>query len=116
MLPYSLKLKPRSQVLRKYATPQENKLWYEFLRKHHLPWARQKPIGHYIVDFLCSSKKLVLEIDGSQHYEDNQKKYDNLRTDFLNGLGLTVMRFANSEVDKSFDGVCVKIQDYLDSH
>jgi very-short-patch-repair endonuclease len=67
MLPYNRKLKPLAQELRRNATPQENKLWYEFLRSHDIPFARQKTIEYYIVDFICPSRKLVIEIDGSQH-------------------------------------------------
>ena len=116
MLPYNRKFKPRAQELRKNATPQENKLWYEFLRRHDCPFTRQKTIDNYIVDFLCPSKKLVIEIDGSQHYTDDGMEYDEIRTDLLEALELNVMRFTNKEVDNSFDGVCKKIQEYIDSH
>ncbi len=101
MLPYNRKMKPRSQELRNGATPEENKLWYEFLRKHECPFARQKPIDNYIVDFLCPSKKLVIEVDGMQHYTDDAR--------------LRVLRFANAEISDSFDKVCAAIQAYIDS-
>ncbi len=116
MLPYDRKLKARSQELRKNATLQENKLWYEFLRRNHCPFTRQKPIGEYIVDFFCSSKKLVIEIDGNQHYTPERLEYDRLRTNFLESLGLHVLRFKNTEIDFLFPGVCTKIQNYLDTH
>ena len=116
MLPYNRKLKPQAQELRKNATPQENKLWYEFLRKHPCSFARQKTINHYIVDFLCVSKKLVIEIDGSQHYTEDGLEYDGIRTDLLESLGLYVMRFTNREIDANFDKICMKIQNYIDLH
>ena len=116
MLPYNRKMKPRTQELRKNATSQENKLWYEFLRKNSSPFARQKTIDNYIVDFLCPSKKLVIEIDGSQHYTNDGLEYDGVRTDLLESMGLHVMRFTNAEINNSFDKVCAAIQDYIDSH
>jgi len=116
MLPYNRKLKPRAQELRKDATPQENELWYKFLRKHHCSFARQKTLDSYIVDFLCPSKKLVIEIDGSQHYTDDGLEYDQIRTELLESMGLHVMRFTNTEIDNSFNEVCTMIQEYLDSY
>ncbi|MCL2368249.1 MAG: endonuclease domain-containing protein, partial [Oscillospiraceae bacterium] len=106
----------RAQELRRNATPQENKLWYEFLRKHPCPFARQKPIDSYIVDFLCHSKKLVIEIDGSQHFTDEGLEYDRIRSDLLESLGLHVIRFTNIQIDTSFHAVCVEIQKYIDSY
>ena len=102
--------------MRKDATPQENKLWYSFLRKHPVPFTRQKPVGNYIVDFLCPSRSLVIELDESQHFTDTGLIYDQVRTDFLSSLGLYVMRFTNTEINNSFDDVCTAIQDYLDTH
>ena len=116
MLPYSRKSKSRAQELRRNATPQENKLWYQFLRKHPSPFARQKPIDHYIVDFLCHSKKLVIEIDGNQHFTDDGLEYDRVRTDVLESLGLHVMRFTNHQIDSSFHAVCTEIQKHIDSY
>jgi len=116
MLPYNREMKPRARELRKNATPQENKLWYEFLRKHPCPFARQKTIDQYIVDFLCVSKKLVIEIDGGQHYTDDGLDYDRVRTELLENLGLYVMRFTNTEINTSFDKVCEMIQNYIDAH
>ena len=116
MLPYNRKMKPRAQEMRTNATLQENKLWYEFLREHPCPFTRQKTIDSYIVDFLCPSKKLVIEIDGSQHYTEDGMEYDQVRTDLLEGAGLHVMRFTNAEIDNSFNQVCNVIQDYINSY
>jgi len=109
-------MKPRAQEMRRDATPQENELWYKFLRRHACSFARQKTIDSYIVDFICRSKKLVIEIDGNQHYTGDGLEYDQIRTDLLESLGLRVMRFSNEEIDNSFDKVCAAIQDYLDSY
>ena len=116
MLPYNPKMKPRAQEMRTNATPQENKLWYEFLRKHPCRFTRQKTIDNYIVDFLCHSKKLVIEIDGSQHYTKDGMEYDQVRTNLLESAGLHVMRFTNAEIDNSFNKVCNAIQDYINLH
>jgi len=116
MLPYNRNLKPQAQELRKNATPQENKLWYEFLRNHSCSFARQKTVDQYIVDFLCVSKKLVIEIDGSQHYTNCGLEYDKIRSDLLEALGLYVMKFTNAEIDNYFDKACQKIQSYIDKH
>ena len=116
MLPYNKNFKLRARELRRNATPQENKLWYEFLRKHLYSFARQKTIDNYIVDFLCPSKKLVIEIDGSHHFTENGLECDSIRTDLLESLGLHVIRFTNNQIDTSFDEVCAEIQNYIDSH
>ena len=108
-------MKPRAQEMRKNATPQENKLWYMFLREHACPFTRQKTIDSYIVDFLCPSKKLVIEIDGNQHYTDDGLEYDRVRTELFESMGLHVMRFTNAEIDTSFAKVCAAIQNYIDS-
>ena len=97
MLPYNRKFKSRARELRKNATPQENKLWYEFLRKYPYSFTRQKTIDNYIVDFLCHSKKLVIEIDGNQHYTNDGLEYDRIRTDLFESMELYVIRFTNAE-------------------
>jgi len=86
------------------------------LRKHSVTFTRQKTIDNYIVDFLCHSKKLVIEIDGNQHYTTDGLEYDQIRTDLLESMELYVMRFTNVEIYTSFANVCKAIQDYLDSH
>ena len=113
MLPYNKEFKSRAQELRKNATPQESRLWFGFLRKHSISFTRQKPIGSYIVDFLCPSKKLVIEIDGSQHFSDDGIEHDKERTAYLESLGLQVIRFTNTEINNSFDSVCLAIQTAL---
>ncbi len=96
----------RSQELRKHATPEEKKLWYQYLKKYPIQWNRQKVLGSFIVDFYCKKAKLVIEIDGSQHYEENTMDYDRRRTKYLNELGLEVIRFTNTDISRRFRNVC----------
>ena len=109
LLPRDKNLKPRSTELRTNATKQEKRLWYDFLKRYSLHFYRQRIIGDYIVDFYCPKAKLVIEVDGSQHFEDDALEYDKVRTEFLNALDLHVIRFTNKEVDENFDGVCQMI-------
>ena len=111
VLPRDKKLRDRSRQMRQEATPQERKLWYDFLRTTQPRWNRQRIIGEYIVDFYCAKARLVVELDGHQHYEgDNLIEYDKIRTDYLNALGLKVLRFKNEEIDRNFFAVCKQIQ------
>ena len=66
-------------------------------------------IGNYIVDFYCHQAKLVVELDGSQHYEPDEAKKDRIRTAYLDSLGLRVLRFTNLEVLQQFRSVCESI-------
>ncbi len=98
-----------AQQLRKNMTPQERKLWYDGLIK--LPWKfrRQKVIERYIIDFYCAETKIAIEVDGSQHYDEREQSNDEERTAFLNGKGITVLRYSNYDVDNHFDAVCTDI-------
>ena len=113
MLPRDKALKSRSSELRTNATKQENRLWYEFLRNIKPRFTRQRIIGKYIVDFYCHKAALVIELDGSQHYEPEAMEYDENRTAYLNDLGIYVLRFTNSEVDTNFEGVCQAVEERL---
>ena len=95
--------------LRRERTPHERKLWYLFLRKYPVKIYKQRIIGRFIVDFYCASAKLVIELDGSQHYESQGMAYDSERSAFLTALGLEVLRFSNRDVDRDFRGVCTQI-------
>lgn len=108
---HNKKLVPTAKTLRKNMTNEERHLWYEFLRNYPVRFTRQKVLGKYIVDFYCAKAKLVIEIDGSQHYEEKKIKEDTDRTEFLKGYGLTVIRIPNNEVNNNFYGVC----DYIDA-
>ena len=95
--------------LRREMTTHERKLWYLFLRKYPVKIYKQRIIGRFIVDFYCASAKLVIELDGSQHYEPQGMAYDFDRSAFLRGLGLEVLRFSNCEIDRNFHEVCAQI-------
>ena len=97
--------------LRKNATPWENKLWYQFLRNYKYKFVRQKTIGNYIADFYCSKARIIIELDGSQHYLDRQMNYDKERTDYFNSLDIKVIRIINSDIDFKFNEVCNYIDD-----
>ncbi|MBQ3270812.1 MAG: endonuclease domain-containing protein [Clostridia bacterium] len=107
------RLTPFAQKLRREMTREERRLWYDFLRQLPVPFNRQKVIGPYIVDFYCAEAKLVVELDGSQHYEEAGVASDRERDDYLSGLGLRVLRYSNADVNRSFDGVCEDIMKYL---
>ena len=107
---YEAKNKPLAQELRKNMTRQERHLWYDFLSNYSLRFRRQKQFGRYIVDFYCSGAKLIIELDGSQHYTEVGIEYDKERTAYLEGLGLRIVWFSNSDVDKNFRGVCEQIE------
>jgi very-short-patch-repair endonuclease len=100
-----------AKELRKNMTKEERHLWYDYLRTHPARFTRQKILGHYIADFYSAQAKLVIELDGSQHYEGLEMAYDDARTAFLEGYGLTVIRIPNNAVRKNFRGVC----EYIDA-
>ena len=95
--------------LRREMTPHERKLWYLFLRKYPVKIYKQRIIGRYIVDFYCASAKLIIEVDGSQHYDPQGMAYDTDRSAFLSELGLEVLRFSNLEIGRDFGAVCEQI-------
>ena len=103
------KLKNNAQKLRREMTKQERRLWYDFLKQLPVTVNRQKVIGRYIVDFYCASAKLVIELDGSQHYESEGTASDWERDYALNQLGITVVRYSNSDINRYFDGVCADL-------
>ena len=90
-------------------TKEERHLWYDFLRQLPVTVNRQKVIGPYIVDFYCACAKLVIELDGSQHYDPSGMCMDEERDSYLSGLGLRVIRYSNRDVDRNFGGVCEDI-------
>ena len=95
--------------LRQNATPQENHLWYDFLSKYEIRFQRQKAIDNFIADFYCHAAKLIIEIDGSQHYTKEGREKDEFRTEILEGYDLKVIRFTNRQINTNFRGVCEHI-------
>ena len=98
-----------SQQLRKNMTREEKHLWYDFLKYLPVNVNRQRKIKEYIVDFYVSSARLVIEIDGSQHFEPDAKEKDAKRDSDLHAMGIKVLRYTNLDVNKNFDSVCMDI-------
>ena len=112
---YNSKHLEGARILRKKMTSQEKKLWYGFLRDYPVKVYRQRPIDHFVVDFYCSKARLVIEIDGSQHFTLDGKEYDRIRTDILEKYDLRVIRFSNTQIDKNLKGVCDEIDRIIKS-
>ncbi|MBQ7846479.1 MAG: endonuclease domain-containing protein [Clostridia bacterium] len=108
---YNKQLVPLAKQLRTEMTKEEKHPWYDFLRGHPARFSRQKVLGKYIADFYSAKAKLVIELDGSQHYEEENMVRDAERTAFLEAYGLKVIRIANTEVNQNFRGVC----EYIDA-
>lgn len=106
---HNSKLTSRAQALRKSMTKEERRLWYEYLHNYPYRFRRQETVGNYIVDFYCAAAKLVIELDGSQHYEQKGMEYDERRSAYLNSLGIYVLRFSNMDILENLRGVCDKI-------
>ena len=108
---HNKQLVPLAKQLRKEMTKEERHLWYDFLRTYPVRFSRQKVLGKYIADFYSAEAGLVIELDGSQHYENDNMEKDAERTDYLKGYGLKVIRISNNEVSRNFRGVC----EYIDA-
>jgi very-short-patch-repair endonuclease len=102
-------------MLRKNMTKEERQLWYDFLKGHSVRFIRQKIIGNYIVDFYCAKANLVIELDGSQHYDEIGTIKDMERTRYLESQGLKVIRIPNNEINNNFRGVCEFIDNEVKS-
>ena len=115
MLPYNKSLKEYSRKLCRNMTDAEKLLWSKLRGRQvkGLQFNRQKPIGNYIVDFYCRKAKLVIEVDGSQHYQKDGKEKDKVRDAYMSQLGLRVLRFSDRDVLVNIDGVFEVISRYL---
>ncbi len=97
-------------------TKEERHLWYDFLKVLPITVNRQKVIGKYIVDFYIASSKIVIELDGSQHYEQSGIESDAQRDEVLNSLGIQVLRYSNADVNQRFEGVCQDILNKINTN
>ncbi len=104
---------PFAKKLRKNMTKEECHLWFDFLCTYPIKFLKQKIIGRYIVDFYCAKANLVIELDGSQHFENIYIDKDNKRTLYLQKFGITVMRIPNNEIWNNFSGVCEYIDEFV---
>ena len=113
MQPYNQKLIINSRTLRSDMTDAERLLWkrVRFKQMRGLLFYRQKPLLKFIVDFYCPKAKLVIELDGSQHFEEAQRVADAERDAALTGLGLRVLRFDNRQVLMEIDAVMTVIDE-----
>lgn len=108
-LPYNPALNSKAKELRKNMTTAEKKLWYAYFRNFKFRVLRQRPIDYFIVDFYCPSLKLVVEVDGDSHFTEEGQAYDQARSDRLEGYGLKIVRFTNSQVLNEFENVCEQL-------
>ncbi|MBQ6929474.1 MAG: endonuclease domain-containing protein [Oscillospiraceae bacterium] len=103
---HNKQLVPLAKQLRKGMTKEERHLWYDFLRSYPVRFSRQKVLGKYIADFYCAQARLIIELDGSQHFKTENIKKDDERTAFLQSYGLKIIRIPNNEINRNFTGVC----------
>ena len=103
------RLTENSQRLRKEMTKEERHLWFDFLKDLPITVNRQKVIGRYVVDFYCAEADLVIELDGSQHFEQDGLTDDKKRDEYLRSKGLEVVRYPNNQINEDFEAVCVDI-------
>lgn len=106
-------LKTYAQRLRREMTSEERYLWYDFLKNLPVTVNRQKVIGNYIADFYCASANIVIELDGSHHFQKEGKESDKQRDEYFSKLGLKVLRYPNNQINSNFDSVCEDILRHL---
>ena len=104
-----------ARTLRKNMTKEERHLWYDFLKDYPVRFLKQKVIDNYIVDFYCHSARLIIELDGSQHYQADGCLKDKIRTEKLEQRNLTVLRIPNNEINYNFCNVCEYIDLFVKS-
>ena len=109
-LPVNQNLKGLARNNRTNQTPEERRMWYDYLNKVKPRFHRQRVIGNYIVDFYCPKLKIIIEIDGFQHFYEENREYDKKRTEYLESLGFVVKRFDNSEIKKRFPFVVYELR------
>lgn len=96
----------KAKNLRRNMTPQEKHLWYDYLQHYPVKIYKQRIVDNFIADFYCHQARLIIELDGSQHYTPEGKSYDKARTQVLERYDLCVLRFSNSDIDDRFNSVC----------
>ncbi|MFI3164576.1 MAG: endonuclease domain-containing protein [Bacillota bacterium] len=103
-----------ARKMRKHPTFQERLLWKEYLRNHKYKFRRQHVIGAFVVDFYCHELKFVIELDGGQHYLDEEMAYDERRTKYLNRLGIEVFRLDNIHINEHIESAIRFIEEAID--
>ena len=113
---HNTKLTGDAKRLRRMMTKEERHLWYDFLKPSGINAHRQKVIGPYIVDFYIAKAKLAIELDGSQHYEEDGIRKDRERDAYLISQGLTVLRYSNTDINQNFEAVCEDILNRMEEN
>ena len=108
-------LKSYSQKLRREMTKEEAHIWYDFLKKLPITVNRQKVIGDYIVDFYIAEFKIVIEIDGAQHYDGENREHDKERDEYFDSRGILVLRYTNGDIRQRFSSVCSDVLRAIDN-
>lgn len=105
--------KNRARQLRRTMTTAESVLW-SYLRNSQTGYRfrRQHPIGSYVLDFFCYPLNLCIELDGSVHDEHGAERHDEIRTQYLNSMGITVLRYSNDVVFQNIEGILECIGNY----
>ena len=103
---YNKDIVPIAKTLRKNMTKEERHLWYDFLKTYHIKFSRQKVLGKYIADFYSAQARLIIELDGSQHYKTVGTQKDRLRDEYLEQFGLKIIRIPNNYINQNFSEVC----------
>ena len=112
---YNKKLIGNAKRLRNTMTKEERHLWYDFLKQIPVTVHRQKVLGSYIVDFYIAAEKVIIELDGSQHYEPENQEADMQRDTYLRENGYKVLRYSNSDINFRFQQVCEDILNHLEA-
>jgi very-short-patch-repair endonuclease len=108
------RLTNNAQTLRRNMTKEEKHLWYDCLKALPIPVKRQKVFGNYIADFYIPKAKIIIELDGSQHYSQEGEKADKIRDGFFSENGFTVLRYTNLQIQQEFKDVCKDIWYHID--
>ena len=113
-IPRDLHSRHNARTLRNNPTKEENHLWYDFLRSYPVRFHRQYVVENYIVDFFCPKAKLVIELDGNQHFTtDRAVDYDLKRTKDIEKYGFLVLRYSNLDIHRQFRNVCEDIDNHV---
>lgn len=118
-LNYNKTLKKFAREHRNNSTKAEVRIWCELLRNKQMKgygFLRQRPIGNYIADFYCKDLMLVIEVDGFSHTIEETYLKDIVKTDYLNGIGITVLRFKDEEVKKDIENVRRELENWIENH
>ena len=107
-------LTENAKILRNNMTKEEKHLWYDYLKKCPVKFSRQKVLGRYIADFYSAKAKLVIQLDGAQHFEKENRIYDEKRTEFLEQYGLKIIRIPNGEINTNFEGICRYLDEQIE--